>query len=124
MNAFGNTGSKGTTWARKASPTWPRSIASLRSSRRCARSVMSARPNGGSESIAPMPLRKEMELKKELGHLVHVDDVRALAFRIGRQIRDGMLNIPDRLAAIIAAEPDGDKIRALLTAEIEQSSKS
>jgi hypothetical protein len=65
-----------------------------------------------------MPLRKEMELKKELGHLVHVDDVRALAFRIGRQIRDGMLNIPDRLAAIIAAEPDGD--RALLTAEIEQ----
>jgi hypothetical protein len=65
-------------------------------------------------------LRKEMELKKELGHLVHVDDMYARAFRIGRQIRDGMLNIPDRLAAIIAAEPDGDTIRALLTAEIEE----
>jgi hypothetical protein len=65
-------------------------------------------------------LRKEMELKVELGHLLHVDDVYARAFRIGRQIRDGMLNIPDRLAAIIAAEPDRDKIRALLVAEIEQ----
>jgi hypothetical protein len=65
-------------------------------------------------------LRKEMELKKEMGHLVHVDDVWARGFRIGRQIRDGMLNIPDRLAAIIAAEPDREKIRVLLVAEIEQ----
>ena len=65
-------------------------------------------------------LRKEMELKVELGHLAHVDDVHARTFRIGRQIRDGMLNIPDRMAAIIAAEPDPKKISILLTTEIEQ----
>jgi phage terminase Nu1 subunit (DNA packaging protein) len=66
-------------------------------------------------------LRKEMELKKEMGHLVHVDDVRAHGFRIGRQVRDAMLNIPDRLATIIAAETNPDKIRDLLLVEVRQA---
>ena len=65
-------------------------------------------------------LRKEMELKKELGQLVEAAEVHASAFKIGRQIRDGMLNIPDRMAAILAAESDPKKLHALLVTEIRQ----
>jgi hypothetical protein len=65
-------------------------------------------------------LRKEMELKKELGQLVEVAEVRASGFKIGRQIRDGMLNIPDRLSTLLAAETDPKQIHAMLVTEIRQ----
>jgi len=64
-------------------------------------------------------LRKEMQLKTELGQLLHADGVRARAFQIGRQVRDAILNIPNRLSTIIAAETDVGTIRSLLVREVQ-----
>ncbi len=36
----------------------------------------------------------------------------------GRSVRDGMLNLPDRLAAVLAAEHDATRVHTLLTTEI------
>ncbi|MFM7621490.1 MAG: hypothetical protein ACKO57_00730, partial [Alphaproteobacteria bacterium] len=46
------------------------------------------------------------------------DEVRIAAFRRARIVRDGMLNLPDRLAAVLAAEHDATKVHTLLTTEI------
>ena len=50
--------------------------------------------------------------------LIQRDQVEANAFAKGRILRDNLLNLPGRLAAIIAAEPDAGKIHALLTTEL------
>jgi hypothetical protein len=44
-----------------------------------------------------MPVAKRWSSKNFLGHLLNADKVREQAFRICRQVRDAMLNIPDRL---------------------------
>ena len=44
--------------------------------------------------------------------------MRIAAFRRARIVRDGMLNLPDRLAAILAAEHDTTKVHTLMTTEI------
>ena len=53
-----------------------------------------------------------------LGEWVEIADVQRDAFRIGRQIRDGLLGFPDRLAAMMAAETDERKVHALLDKEV------
>lgn len=60
----------------------------------------------------------EHENRVAAGKYVDRDDVRQDAFRVGREIRDGLLNIPDRMASVLAAESDAMKIHSLLTAEI------
>ena len=63
----------------------------------------------------------EIKAKVEAGKYVDVDEVKVAAFNKGRVVRDALLNIPDRLAAVLAAEADADKVHALLTAEIRQA---
>jgi len=64
--------------------------------------------------------------KEEFGNKVRKkeyvkrDDVDKAFFRIGRQIREGLDNLPSRLAAILAAETDQQKVFDLLKAEVEQ----
>jgi hypothetical protein len=53
--------------------------------------------------------------------LISADEVRVAAFNTYRRFRDGMLNLPDRLAAIIAAESDSNKVHGLLAVEIRQA---
>jgi hypothetical protein len=60
----------------------------------------------------------EAKAKAETGKLVSADEVKIAAFRRARIVRDGMLNLPDRLAAILAAEHDATKVHTLLTTEI------
>jgi len=59
-----------------------------------------------------------LEYEQKSGTLVQVDDVKRESFRVARIVRDSMLNIPDRVAAELAAETDPFKVQQRLSAEI------
>lgn len=52
--------------------------------------------------------------------LVPADGVRIAAFNKGRMVRDALLNIPDRVASMLAKESDTNRIHEILTKEIRQ----
>jgi hypothetical protein len=60
----------------------------------------------------------KLEYEERVGKLVPKDEVVAATFTSFRQMRDALLNLPDRLAATIAAEKDVESIRTLLVNEI------
>ena len=62
-----------------------------------------------------------MEYERRKGTLVDGEEANRQAFTQGRQIRDAMLNIPDRIASMIAAELDQDVVHAILTKELRQA---
>ena len=53
--------------------------------------------------------------------LVSADEVRVASFNRFRQFRDGMLNIPDRLAAVLAGETNPRQVHELLETEIRKA---
>ena len=63
----------------------------------------------------------EIKARVETGRYVDADDVKATAFNKARVVRDGLLNIPDRLSAVLAAESDPAKVHELLAAEIRNA---
>jgi hypothetical protein len=63
----------------------------------------------------------KIEYEERLGKLVSRDEMQVAAFNKFRTFRDGMLNIPDRVAAVIAAEADSAKVHAMLTTEIRKA---
>jgi len=65
--------------------------------------------------------REKLEYERLKGTLVNGEQVNREAFNQGRQIRDAMLNIPDRIASMIAAEPDQDVVHEILTKEIREA---
>lgn len=48
-----------------------------------------------------------------------IGELRAKAYKAGRQIRDGLLNIPDRLAYELASEARVDCVQEILARELE-----
>lgn len=52
------------------------------------------------------------------GRLVDADAIKRDAFRLARKARDRILAIPDRLAAILAAEVDVDRVHIILSKEL------
>lgn len=62
----------------------------------------------------------KLEFEARSGRLVEVDKVKADAFKVGRTIRDGLLNLPDRIAHELAHENDPTRIHLRLTAEIRR----
>ena len=60
----------------------------------------------------------EIKARVEAGKYVAVDDVKAAAFNRARVIRDALLNIPERLAAMLAAEDDEQRVHQILVTEI------
>ncbi len=61
----------------------------------------------------------ESRVKTETKELVSAESVREAAFNTGRVIRDGMLNIPDRISSVLASSgSDERKIHEILTKEI------
>ena len=52
----------------------------------------------------------KIEYEERTGEFVSKDEVQAAAFNKFRQFRDQMLNLPDRLAAILAAESESAKL--------------
>ena len=63
-------------------------------------------------------LLAKIEYEERVGKLVSSEEVEAEAFQTFRQFRDRMLNIPDRVAAMIAAETDPAKVYEILASEV------
>jgi hypothetical protein len=65
----------------------------------------------------------KIEYEQKIGKLLPKDEVQAAAFNTYRQFREQLLNIPDRVAAIIAAETgmDTKKVHEILTAEVRHA---
>ena len=63
----------------------------------------------------------KIEYEERLGKLINRDEVQVAAFNKFRVFRDGMLNIPDRVAAVLAAETDTRKVHESLTVEIRKA---
>lgn len=63
----------------------------------------------------------KIDFEERSGKLVSRDEVQVAAFNRFRTFRDGMLNIPDRVSAMLAAESDPAKVHAVLTTEIRKA---
>jgi hypothetical protein len=62
----------------------------------------------------------EAKVKSEMGELISAEKVRQAMFAKGRIIRDGMMNIPDRVSSLLANENDAAKIHEILSKEIRE----
>lgn len=62
-----------------------------------------------------------LDFEERVARLVDKSKVEEVAFHVGRLVRDSMLNIPSRLAGILAAESDQRKVHDLLEREIRQA---
>jgi hypothetical protein len=63
----------------------------------------------------------KIDFEERTGKLVSRDEVQVAAHNKYRVFRDAMLNIPDRLAAVIAAESDAAEVHKILVAEIRRA---
>jgi phage terminase Nu1 subunit (DNA packaging protein) len=63
----------------------------------------------------------KLDFEEKSGKLVDADTVKKQAFKAARTVRDQMMNIPDRVAAELAAETDTFKIHKRLTEEIRKA---
>ncbi|GHT95553.1 hypothetical protein FACS1894122_13150 [Alphaproteobacteria bacterium] len=62
----------------------------------------------------------EAKVKSEIGELVSAEAVKNAMFAKGRIIRDGMMNIPDRVSSLLATINDASKIHEILSNEIRE----
>lgn len=65
----------------------------------------------------------EARAKVEIGALIAIDEVKQAAFNKARIVRDNLLNIPDRVANLLASVDDASKIHEFLSQEIRNSLK-
>ena len=63
----------------------------------------------------------KIEFEERSTKLISRDEVTSAAFTKARTIRDNLLNIPDRLAAMLAAESDAAMVHQILTEEIRKA---
>ena len=63
----------------------------------------------------------KIEYEVRVGKLVPKDEVQVAAFNKFRQFRDHMLNIPDRVAAVVAAETEAAKCYEVLATEVRRA---
>ena len=63
----------------------------------------------------------KLEYEVKTGKLVSAEDVKREYFQILRVTRDSILNIPDRISSILAAENDAARIHQLITQELHQA---
>ena len=63
----------------------------------------------------------KIEYEERLNKLVNRDEVKVAAFSMARTIRDSLLNIPDRIAAMLAAESDPTRVHHILTEELRRA---
>ena len=63
----------------------------------------------------------ELELETRESKLVNADEVKQAAFKTARQVRDALLNLPDRVAGELAAETNAFKVHQRLTKEIRRA---
>jgi hypothetical protein len=63
----------------------------------------------------------KLDFEERTKGLISADEVRVSAFNLARRVRDRLLLIPHRLAAILAAEMDADKVEKLLEDELRKA---
>ena len=63
----------------------------------------------------------KLEFEEKTAKLIAADEVKVPAFNLFRRYRDHLLNIPDRLAAILAAESESAKCYEILAGEIRKA---
>ncbi len=61
--------------------------------------------------------KHELDLRVRIGSLIDRKAADRAFFNCGRQIRDALMNLPDRLAGVLAAEANQVVIHTLLTKE-------
>ena len=59
-----------------------------------------------------------LDYEERTGKLLNAEDVAKDAFAVARRVRDRLLNIPSRMASVLASETDGKVIEHLLTQEL------
>ena len=64
---------------------------------------------------------KKLEYDAKAGDLVPRSEVEKEAFECARTCRDAMLNIPNRLSAVLAAETDPHRVETILRDEIQNA---
>jgi hypothetical protein len=62
----------------------------------------------------------EAKVKSEIGQLISAEKVRRAMFAKGRIIRDGILNVPDRVSSLIATISDASQIHEILMKELRE----
>jgi hypothetical protein len=63
----------------------------------------------------------KIEFEERSGKLISRDEITVAAFTKARTVRDNLLNIPDRVAAVLAAETDPVRTHQILTDEIRKA---
>ena len=63
----------------------------------------------------------KIDFEERVGKLVSKNEMQVSAFNKFRQFRDQLLNIPDRVAAMLAAESDPSKVYEILATEIRKA---
>jgi hypothetical protein len=62
----------------------------------------------------------EAKVKTEMGQLISAEKVRQAMFAKGRIIRDGILNVPDRVSSLLATINDASQIHEILMKELRE----
>jgi hypothetical protein len=62
----------------------------------------------------------EAKVKSEIGQLISAEKVRHAMFAKGRIIRDGILNVPDRVSSLLATISDASQIHEILMKELRE----
>jgi hypothetical protein len=63
----------------------------------------------------------KIEFEERSGKLLSRDEVTVAAFTVARTVRDNILNIPDRVAALLAAEANPARVHQILSDEIRKA---
>lgn len=63
----------------------------------------------------------KLAYEEKSGKLIDAEEVKSAGFKLGRTIREGLLNIPDRLSSELAGVTDPAKIHIMLTQEITKA---
>jgi len=63
----------------------------------------------------------KLEYEEKTAKLVPADEVKVAAFGLFRRFRDHVLNIPDRVAAMVAAESDAARCYEIIAIEIRKA---
>lgn len=61
-----------------------------------------------------------LEFEEQIGKLIEAEAVDREWFQLARMVRDALLNIPARLAGVVASESDQRKVHDLIEKEIRQ----
>jgi hypothetical protein len=113
----------------QADAAWDRNSSPVTGAVRAGRPERPAEPATSGPSYAQSRAVRELylarlariEFEERSGKLVSRDEVTVAAFTTARTIRDNLLNIPDRLAATLAAEMEPSRVHEILTEEIRKA---